>query len=262
MTPRIAETMKCPSCGAEVEPRGVNESLNIASCGKCEKVIDLAVPRTTRPAPAPAPAPGPAPAATAARPPSPQPRMSMPEAMQVVEDHGGIWVTWKRASTERVGQLLYTGLLGLGFVVFRMAVKGETLPSFEGVPWLWALILAPLAYGLGAYLLNNVYVHAGKSGLRLRAGPVPWTGGKAFAPGEVTQLFTEMRPEPDWQGVIKRSTFVVSAVVGPEGRRLELIKEIPTLDQALWLEQTIERALGIKQAHVGGEVDLDALTSR
>ena len=39
----------------------------------------------------------------------------------------------------------------------------------------------------------------------------------------------------------------------PDGSTIELLKELPSPDQALFLEQRIEERLGIEDAPVGGE---------
>src|SRR5690349_15283381 len=94
----IALSLRCPECGAELPARGLNESQQIASCGRCGKVIDLAQPR--RPA-------------LVVVPPEPhreqapeRPRVERPPHMTVVEEHGSLTMVWRPALPERVAPQL------------------------------------------------------------------------------------------------------------------------------------------------------------
>jgi hypothetical protein len=89
--------------------------------------------------------------------------------------------------------------------------------------------------------------------ISVRAGPVPWRGSADVEVGEVAQLFTTEKVHPQQNGHPKRVYTVHVLTKG--GRRLPLVRGLLTeVEQALFLEQAIERHLRIQDRPVGGEM--------
>lgn len=112
-----------------------------------------------------------------------------------------------------------------------------------------ALCAAPALYALAAALLNRVRIRVRNKQLRITEFPVPMPA-RRLPRGEVTQLFCEKQDSPE-KGEV---SWTVSALVGPDRRRVRLIENLRSVDHALAVEQALERALGIIDAQVGGEV--------
>lgn len=257
----MAQALRCSGCDAEVEPRGVNVAVGIASCQRCGKVMDLAAPRGPQvgaPAPAaPAPKPEPAPVALAAprpraEPPALRSRVPMPEGVTAEEGPGGLEVTYRSSLGARL-----TTVGGLGLVGAYLGVRGylDGALASVGFQLAAAVFLLVAGYAAAGYLVNRVRVRAKGRALDVEVGPLPWPGSLRVPRGEVRQLFAEARPIPNRDGTLRACSFVLSAVVGPESRRVELVTGLESKQQALWLEQVLERALGIHPARVGGEID-------
>lgn len=255
--PRLARALECPACGAEIFAASVVESQQIASCRNCQKVIDLAQPRgkataAAEPAP-PAAALATAPSLTPASP-APRQRVPLPAGMSADEAPGRLTLTWK-PSLERLrvaGMAVPSGAI----VLAMLATKGRlTDPATLG--FLAALGLFG-AYALAAALVNRVRIIAAHKAIKVSVGPLPWPGSRATRRGEVQQLFVEAHQEPDRDGRAVVRSYILSAVLGPDGHRVQLVRHLDSPEQALWLEQTLERALGVRHTKVGGELDTEA----
>lgn len=250
---RIARALECPACGAEIDRASVIESQQIASCRKCQKVIDLALPRGSgalaapalaSPAP-PLAAPEPAPASRAHR-----QRVPLPRGMSGEEAPGRLTLIWD-PSAGRVKQLA-AAVPGMLFAVAYVLINSRIGEAYaQGVLGAMGVIAA---YAIAAALVNRVRIVAADKALQVSVGPLPWPGNRATRRGEVLQLFAEVDQEPDRNGDAVARRYVLSAVLGPEGRRVQLVKDLETPEQALWLEDALERALGLRHTPVGGEL--------
>jgi len=83
------------------------------------------------------------------------------------------------------------------------------------------------------------------------AGPLPWLGNIKIPAGEIRQLFREETISRGRGGTSTR--YHLNAITG-QNRKLCLVRDVPAADVALYLEQEIEKALGIEDRKVAGEM--------
>jgi hypothetical protein len=90
-----------------------------------------------------------------------------------------------------------------------------------------------------------------RNSLSIRHGPLPWTGNRQMSGRELTQLYGVENSRTS-----KGSTTYTYDLLAldREGRTIKLISGLTDKDQVLYLEQTLERRLGIEDAPVDGEV--------
>jgi len=82
-------------------------------------------------------------------------------------------------------------------------------------------------------------------------GPVPWIGNLKIPAGETRQLFREEAiPTIDSDASAR---YHLNAIIG-QNRKVCLIRDVPAADVALYPEQEIEKALGIEDRKVAGEM--------
>lgn len=105
--------------------------------------------------------------------------------------------------------------------------------------------------GVLAGILNRTVISASGSELRVAHGPVPWLGNRGVPVADIAQLYCEEHRSEGKNGAT--FSYRLSAV-GRDGRKLALVKGLPERDQALYLEQAFEDALGIQDDPVGGEM--------
>ncbi|MBI5431720.1 MAG: hypothetical protein HZA52_02700 [Planctomycetes bacterium] len=225
--------LTCPSCRSAISEQGLDLARGIATCSHCGALALL--PAAARPA------------HSAERPPVP-----LPERVTVRELADGVELRL-RWFTPTVWFLLFFVIAWDGFLVFwySIALRDEA-------PWIMAVFpIAHLAVGVGltyfvvATFLNTTTVTATRDRLRVRHGPVPWFGAQDLASDELVQFFCKERVHRGKRGT--HSSYELWAR-RKQGASLRIVRGGAEADQALFLEQTIERALGIRDEPVAGEL--------
>ena len=233
--------LKCDSCAAPLEEKQIDEERALARCAFCGAVMDL-----SRRA-------GPGPGGRTFRD-LERPEVPLPEKFRLEKDGGGIRISW-RWFTPAAVFLAFFAVVWNGFLIafFGMAAASGA----PGVFFLFPLIHVAVGVGIGyfalASFLNTTTVSVGGGTVAVRHGPLPWFGNRVLTGREVDQLFCAQKVSHGKHGV--SVTHEVNAVL-KAGKRLTLLKGLQ-LDQALFVEQRLERQLGIKDRAVGGEVRRD-----
>ena len=238
--PRTLQRLACATCGTPFEPGLVFEQQGQASCRRCGAILDL------RQRPGPGAGVAGQPAALARQ----RPDVPMPRDVQVDEVPGGLVLTlpshptfgwWTVAPVALAAAAALALLAGL--------VSSSSAPALG--PLVAALGLGG-AYVAAAVFINRTRLTIANGELDWSSGPLPWPSALRVPAKDVRQVFCEEHPVPDEAGNVLGRTYGVSAVVGPEGRRILLVRGLPTAELALWLEQAMEHTLGIDDAPVGG----------
>ncbi len=226
--------LTCPSCRSALSEQGLDLARGIATCSHCGALVLL--PAAARPA------------HSTVRPPVP-----LPERVTVRELGDGVELRL-RWFTPAVWFLLFFVITWDGFLVFWYSIALR-----DGAPWIMAVFpIAHLAVGVGltyfvvATFLNTTTVTATRDRLRVRHGPVPWVGNLELASDDLAQLFCKERVHRKKRGT--SSTYELWAQ-RKHGASLRILRGGTDSDQALYLEQAIERALGIRDQPVAGELD-------
>jgi hypothetical protein len=87
--------------------------------------------------------------------------------------------------------------------------------------------------------------------LSIQHGPIPARGNRALSGEEISQLYCKERSTSSKGGVSR--AYEVRAIL-VDGRQLTLLDKLPSPDQALFIEQELERRLGIVNQPVEGEL--------
>ncbi len=141
-----------------------------------------------------------------------------------------------------------------GFLVFwyRTALAHPSPGSIMlWFPLLHVGVGVGITYSTIAGFLNRTRVTVNAGEVTIRHGPLPWIGNRNVPAGEIRQLFREETISTGRSG--SSATYHLNAITR-ENRKLRLIRGIPAADVALYLEQEIEKALGIEDRKVAGEM--------
>jgi len=118
-------------------------------------------------------------------------------------------------------------------------------------PLLHVAVGIGLTYFTACLFVNRTIIDVSPREIRVQVGPLPWRGNVAVAPGQVAQVYREEIVRHTKNG---RSVSYHLSVATKDGRKLKLLSGVPSADQALFLEQEIERHLGIRDQPVTGEM--------
>ncbi|MAF10059.1 hypothetical protein CMK11_06360 [Candidatus Poribacteria bacterium] len=223
----------CRSCGSEIAADDMNLERAIAKCAACNDVFGFSDPLE---------------AGGNERPPVPMPRNT-----RVEREGADLVITWR-----------WFKLLYLAAVVFAIVWNA-------GVMGLWRTALSPgtslvgrlsvlpfvaagafVAYVALTGLLNSTRLTANSDALTVRHGPIPAPGGRTIPTSDIEQLFCTERVRRS-RNANAVTTYRVRVTL-KDRRTRTLLWALDDFDRALFIEEQIERHLGIEDRHVRGSM--------
>lgn len=236
--------VRCPSCGTTLRAEDMSLQTMAGRCHACHALVDL---RPAMTGAGPDSMPIPSPAADAE--PLPVP---LPGGLIVGEAGGDLtivrrWFSWVYIF------LAFFCLFWDGFLVFWYAMAFQ-----PGAP-LVMKVFPLLHVGAGVFITymtiagfvnrTTFIVHRGL--LSVRHGPLPWRGNLDVPTDGLAQLFCTEKISRGKNGTTVR--YDVEAVL-KDGRHLPIVRGLDDRDQALYIEQTLEKHLGIADRRVRSEM--------
>jgi hypothetical protein len=228
--------LTCKRCGAAIREVDVDAKLGLAKCSHCGTVFALAgLPR-----------PQENDAAVRQRLPVP-----MPKELQVSTSGGALQITRRWFSAQYVF-LIFFAVVWNGFMVFWHVMawsSGSRFMSLFGL--LHTGVGLFLIYYTLAGLVNRTEVRVESGRLSVEHYPLPWPGGKQVQAAAIKQIYCTERVNNTKNGV--RYRYEVHAVMGDSAKE-KLLDGLNDPEQALYIEQELERYLGIQDQAVRGEL--------
>ena len=235
--------LSCEVCHAPLRPEDVRLDLAVAKCHSCNAVYDLSG-RKARGLSAPA---------SQEKPKLVRAKAPLPSRFKVEEEDGaGTRITWRWFSIVHI------------FMVFFCIAWDGFLVTWYGTAFAedgpLIMILFPLAHvaagvGLTYYtltgLMNRTTIEVSRNRLTIRHGPLPWPGNMDVPGRQFTQIYGVENSRTN-KGTTTYTYDLIA--LDREGRTTKLITGLTDKEQVLYLEQTLERRLGIEDAPVDGEV--------
>ncbi|GIK43455.1 MAG: hypothetical protein BroJett011_72880 [Chloroflexota bacterium] len=230
----------CKRCGAKITADNVNMERMVAKCLECNAVFSFADSFAY---------------AGSLEEAYQKFNVVKPKRMQI-ETLGGDMKITRRWFSPVVFFLIPFCLLWNGFIlVFGF---GSFLAADQGGIGAFGLCLLPhlavglfLAYFALASLVNVTEIKINTGEFSTRHGPLPWLGNRRLAASDITQVYCKEKVRHR-----RRSTSVTYEVhaVTPANTTEKLLTGLNEPEEALFLEQEIERFLGIKDRPVPGEL--------
>jgi len=230
--------LKCSACSAAVATGDIDEARALARCSFCGTLMDL----SRRPVPG---AGGRAFASVD------RPEVPLPPRFQVGKEGTGLRIAWRWFTPAAIFLGVFS-LFWCGFLVFwyGMAAAGGAPLVFFLFPLIHVAVGVGIGYVAVAMFVNRTTVTVEKGTVSIRHAPLPWPGNRTLGRADVEQLFCTQKVSHGKNGTT--ITYQVEAV-GKGGRRTTLLKGLEQ-DQALYVEQRVERQLGIGDRPMAGEV--------
>lgn len=234
--------LSCEVCHEPLRPEDVRLDIAVAKCHSCNAVYDLSG-RKARGLTATA----------LERPRLVRTKAPLPPQFQVDDDGQSTRISWRWFKAAHLFMLFFC----IGWDSFLLFWYGIALTAKDS-PWIMIVFpIAHVAVGVGltystlANLLNRTTVEVSRDRLSIRHGPVPWFGKLNALGRRYTQLYGVERIS---KGEDSTTTTYDLLALERSGRAVKLLGGLTEKDQVLYLEQTLERRLGIEDAPVDGEV--------
>lgn len=226
----------CKRCGALIPAADVGLQHMAAKCRSCDAVFSIAeqfaltdesIPMARRDVP-------------------------LPRRFTIENLDGALRIRWRwftlRAIPKLVATLLINGMLWT-LLVAGSAEEGNFSASLCFMPWVIAGLCA--GYFALADILNTTWVEASLSDMIVRHGPILVSRGLSISRDSLRQIYCVERERRSAEGA--PVSYDLQAITA-DGSSMTLIKGLPNAEQALYLEQEIERCMGIADEMVRSEL--------
>lgn len=227
----------CPSCGTTLRGEDMSLQTMAGRCRTCDALVDLRAAAPAGGAYGAAPAPIPVP---------------LPAGVHVEERGRDLVITRRWFSWMYVFLLFFcvvwNGMLAFFYGLIFFAGGPLVMKLF---PLLHVAVGVGLTYATAAGLLNRTTFTVERDHLAVRHGPLPWRGNRDLSAREMEQLFCSEVVIHGRNGTTVR--YGVDAVL-KDGRHLKLATGLNAREQALFIEQAIEKHLGIVDRRVRSEM--------
>ncbi|GAA5481540.1 hypothetical protein [Haloferula sargassicola] len=221
--------LKCSNCGSVLDPADISPQIAAARCRHCHSLF--ALPATTSQ-------------------PIPRGQVEMP-ARFTMDEEGGQLVLRRRWFDPSAWFLVFFAIVWNGFLVVW-----HTIALSQGMWFMSAFALIHTAIGIGilyflaATFFNTTTLRAGNGELEVIHSPVPWKGNQRLDAQRLEQLFCRQTVKHGKNGA--STTYEVEAIFDGNHRRT-LLKGLKQADQAIFIEQQIEKHLHITDRRVEGD---------
>ena len=182
--------------------------------------------------------------------------IGLPEKIELV-DHGSYIEIVRTWFGKRYVIIAAIAVFWNGFLV---SFYGRLPPDAHLMAFLFPLIHVGVGVGLIysalAGFFNHTHIFVSPLLMEVRHRPLPWLGNKKVDATELKQLYAKdkISKSHDGDGVGRTTvTYEVRAVTNG-GQNIRIVGGLATQEQALAIEQQIEKYLKLKDAPVPGEV--------
>ncbi|MEM7018176.1 MAG: hypothetical protein AAF512_12655 [Pseudomonadota bacterium] len=225
--------LNCKSCNAQIPAEDVNIDQMVAKCCVCDAVFSFADQFPDAPPRRP-----------------PKTKVGQPKRISIDYASGGLVIARKWFRPLFIF-LTFFAIFWDGFMVvwYYIAItEQEWVMGAFGT--LHALVGIGLTYYVIAGYLNTTFIAVNVRELKITHRPLPFPGGKKLRSADIRQLFCKEKINRNKNGTYR--TYELHALTA-QGKRMKLLDGLPEPEEALFLEQEVQRFLKIKDAPVRGE---------
>jgi hypothetical protein len=187
-------------------------------------------------------------------------RAKLPKKFQVEEEPGLVRISW-RWFTPSLLFLTFFCIVWDGFLLlwYTAAFAFPDIPlMFKVFPLLHVAVGVGLTYRVIAGFVNSTRVEVTRRSLSIQHGPMRWKRNRTIQGSDLKQLFCKQKVHRT--NDTETYTYELLAFTR-DGQTLTLLDSLEEPRQALYLEEQLERRLGIDNEPVEGELDRDSLVA-
>ena len=178
--------------------------------------------------------------------------VSLPKNMNLKREYNGLIITRKWFSPKTIFfiifSLFWNGFMAIWFFI-AITQKQYEMAAFGS---LHALVGIFILYYTIASLVNNTFINVNATELKISHSPVPWFTPKPFKVNDFKQLYSKHRVSYSNKG--GRSDYYTLRAKSKTGKDLKVLSGLSNKEQVRYLEQEIEKYLGIIDEHIDGEM--------
>jgi hypothetical protein len=141
-----------------------------------------------------------------------------------------------------------------GFLFSWYSMLGEFKGGMDSMFFYFPLIHVAVGVGITYYALcgwlNRTRITVGRGKVSVRHGPLPWFGNREMDSSAIKQLYAKEMISTSRNGTTV--SYDLNALTR-DGRSIKFVGGLENSDQALYIEQEIEKFLGVKDGPVKGE---------
>lgn len=220
--------LKCRSCGAPLAQENLIAALAMARCAQCGTVSGVKGVKDWERGAGP-----------------------LPKGFRLEEDGDTVVILYDGGGFQPRVLLLFA-FMGSATLLFFGGLFRQIIGQFSLLDILYvsALPILGMTFAIldAAGLLHRVRLRASREGVSVATGPMPSLREKSVSAAAITQVFTR-----EFRGEETGLTYEVVAR-GRAGGLTILVANLPEAPQALYFERRIEKALGLKDIPVPGEL--------
>lgn len=225
--------IRCPTCNGEIPASDIYLSDKTAKCAFCNNVFSYA---------GQVPDPGQSRERSA---------VGKPRNFTLTRSNDGLLIT-RRWFTLGVIPLTFFCLFWNGFMIVWFSIaftKKIYIMALFGS--LHGAVGLGMLYAVLAGYFNKTCIRIARDSLQVTHQPFPWPGRKMFKRGDLRQLYSKDVTRYGEHG--PSSTYSVQ-VMTKTGKTIELISGLLSSEEALFIEQEVEKYLRIEDEPVRGEI--------
>lgn len=181
--------------------------------------------------------------------------IGLPEQMHFVDHTTHIEILRKWFSNQF---LFLTGFVvfwdGILFMLYSRLTL-DSPPMALAFPLLHVGVGVGLTYYVLAGWLNRTHIYVGQGRLEVRHAPIPWRGNLNIEATVLKQIYAKEATKTlrSWSRYSTATGYEVRAVT-KDGRNIKIVGGLNIQEQAIYIEQQIEKYLRIEDRAVPGEI--------
>lgn len=223
----------CESCKREIPARDIDIRSRIAKCDVCNSIFDCSSQLPT-------------PGASITR-----ESLSVPKGVEIHYIENGLQLIRRWFSPIIMFMTLFC-LFWDGFMVFWFYTaisQGQWMMAVFGI--IHGLVGLGLTYYVIGGYINKTYITVSYGALNICHKPLPFPGNKVIPTRDLKQLYSKQRISHTRNGT---SVYYEVYVLTHTGKKEKLLSGLRVSEEALFIEQEIEKYLGIRDEAVPGEI--------
>lgn len=232
--------VKCDKCREEVASSNIDLNRNIAKCDKCGEIFNCADQLDD--------------IASYGLSTHSRSEIPLPQNVKIEHTLGGLLITRRWMEPALFGLLLFC-IFWDGFMItwYTIAIVQKEW-GMAAFGTLHALVGIGLTYGLVCGFVNRTEIHVTQGKLQIDHLPLPLPMFKTreVVTSQIAQLYTKRNIS---RGDDTTNISYALRMKTTDGKDVKLIEHLSEQDHGLYIEQQIERYLGISDTPVGGEVE-------